>query len=460
MLFTEFSFLIFFVVAFGVHWLLPWHGARKLWLLACSYGFYAGWDWRFLGLILASTVIDYFVGRRLEGERATSERRFLLTLSLGGNLGMLGVFKYYDFFVESAVAALASAGVEVSVESLGLILPVGISFYTFQTLAYTIDVYRGRLEPERSLVVFGLYVAWFPQLVAGPIERAGAMLPQFHAPRVVDERRIAEGAVLILIGLVRKVVIADNAARFADPVFASPGDYGAGGLALGALFFALQIYGDFSGYSDIARGTSKLFGIELRINFDQPYFSTSLAEFWRRWHISLGAWLRDYLYIPLGGSHGTRLVTARSLMLTMLLGGLWHGAAWTFVAWGALHGVGLAVHRAWSSSRRLPTLVGWALTMSVVGIGWILFRAPDFGTAWLFLTRMFSAAEGLGAPWQAAAALVLLVLAIDVPQARSRDHLVWLRWPWWLRGAVYAAAVLVLVVWPSPVRATFLYFQF
>ena len=313
----------------------------------------------------------------------------MLLTSLATNLGILGFFKYFNFFVDSAHRLLESVGFVADAPVLNIVLPVGISFYTFQTMAYTIDVYRRRLSPEENLIHFGVYVAYFPQLVAGPIERAQNLLPQIKNRRVVTGDQIVLGLVLILVGLIRKVVIADNAAVYADLAFSQTGEIGWKGLIKGVLYFSLQIYGDFSGYSNIARGSSRLLGIELMRNFDRPYFASDITTFWRRWHISLSTWLRDYLYIPLGGNrHGDRKMY-RNLLLTILLGGLWHGAGWNFVVWGAIHGGALALHKWWTGRRGdrsradlhaayawFVKIVSWSTTLTVVIAAWIFFPSP------------------------------------------------------------------------------------
>ena len=345
MVFDSVSFLFFLPLAVVAHWLTRGHLRAALMLLA-SYVFYGSWDWRFLSLIVVSTLVDFVAAIRIEQARESGKatKPFVLA-SLVTNLGILGVFKYTGFFVQSLADLLGALGVDADLPTLNIVLPVGISFYTFQTLAYTIDVYRGKLAAERRLLYFALFVAWFPQLVAGPIERASRLLPQLSAKRRFDAQLFSDGLLLILWGLFKKMVVADNAALIVNSGF----DFAAGGpltaaeAYLATAAFALQIYGDFSGYSDMARGTSKLFGVELLINFWHPYLATGPSDFWRRWHISLSQWLRDYLYIPLGGSRTGGV--SRNLMLTMLLGGLWHGAAWNFVLWGAYHGTLLVAER-------------------------------------------------------------------------------------------------------------------
>ncbi|MEM8934739.1 MAG: MBOAT family O-acyltransferase, partial [Acidobacteriota bacterium] len=407
MLFVEPLFFLFFAVVFAVSWSVPRDRPRKAVLLAASYLFYAGWDWRFLGLILLSTAVDFVVSRAIHAapERSSARRRWLV-LSLVTNLGILATFKYLGFFVDSARAGLHALGVTVADPALSIVLPVGISFYTFQTLSYTIDVFRGRLDPVRNVLDFALFVAFFPQLVAGPIVRAAHFLPQLARRPRLGEVAGRRWLTLFLIGFVKKACVADGVAPHVEQVFSAPDAFAASAVWLAVALYAIQIYCDFSGYSDMAIACAGLLGYDLGPNFRFPYLASSVADFWRRWHISLSTWLRDYLYIPLGGSRGTRWATTRNLMLTMLLGGLWHGAAWTFVAWGALHGVALAVHRGWRRlvEQRVPTITlppvvtrtaSTALTLWVVACGWILFRAESFGDAGVLL-KAFVLGRGAG----------------------------------------------------------------
>ena len=390
MLFNSFEYLVFLPVVVAVHWALPTK-LRNLFLLGASYVFYGAWDVRFLALLWLSTIVDYAVGRRLERTDSGVARRRLVMASLGTNLGILAVFKYFGFFVDSAVALIEAVGLNPSRPVLSVVLPVGISFYTFQTLSYSIDVYRRKMTAEHSFVRFALYVAFFPQLVAGPIERAHRLLPQLKN-RVFDPRMVESGLLLLARGLFKKLVIGDTMAGIVDASYAEPVGLGTVGTLAIMYAFALQIYGDFSGYTDMARGSAMLVGVNLMENFRQPYLATSLTDFWRRWHISLSDWLRDYLYIPLGGNRSGLAKTYRNLILTMLLGGLWHGAAWTFVAWGGLHGVWLAAER-WVRSKRkavggVPRLVLQVLTFHGVVVLWVFFRASDWGVAMGVLSEL------------------------------------------------------------------------
>ncbi|MEN8184296.1 MAG: MBOAT family protein, partial [Myxococcota bacterium] len=421
MLFNSLEYALFLATCFVLHALLP-QRLRNALLLAASYLFYAAWDWRFLALILASTGVDFLVGRALESRPDEPvRRRQLLGVSLAANLGLLGTFKYAGFFVESFLELAAAVGVHAPEPLIRIVLPVGISFYTFQTLSYTIDVYRRRTPATRNLLDFALFVAFFPQLVAGPIERAGRLLPQMRKRRLEIER-IAAGGWLLLWGTYKKVVVADNLAPLVEAVYAPGASPAAGELAFASVAFALQIYCDFSGYTDIARGSARLFGFELMLNFRLPYLATSPRDFWRRWHISLSTWLRDYLYIPLGGNRSGRIVSQRNLMITMLLGGLWHGAAWNFVLWGGYHGGLLAVHRA-----LLPVLerirpgaaaarAAWwtlrvAATFLLVLLGWVLFRVDSLGHLGALLASAAASPElGQVGSWLPIFAVVALPL--------------------------------------------------
>ena len=308
-------------------------------IVVASYVFYGWWDWRFLSLIIFSTLVDYWVGKQLGKTDVARKRKTLLWMSILVNLGFLGFFKYYNFFAENFVAAFTFFGADIQPNTLDIILPVGISFYTFQTMSYTIDVYRKNLKPTNDFVAFSAFVSFFPQLVAGPIERATNLLPQFYQKRKFDYAQAVDGMRQILWGLFKKVVIADNCAVYANEIFNNSADYNGSTLLLGAIFFTFQIYGDFSGYSDIAIGTARLFGFNLMQNFAFPYFSRDIAEFWRRWHISLSTWFRDYVYIPLGGSRGGTLMKVRNTFIIFIVSGFWHGANWTFIIWGALNAV-------------------------------------------------------------------------------------------------------------------------
>jgi len=420
MLFTEPVFLLFFLIVFIANWIAPWNRVRKLFLLISSYIFYAGWDWRFSSLIAASTIIDYISGIMLGRNRPPGGRKSWLIFCLCANLGILGFFKYYNFFVSSVCSVLEAAGLSTGERTLEIILPVGISFFTFQTMSYTIDIYRCQLKPVKSFVDFALFVSFFPQLVAGPIVRAREFLPQLNKIRLIRNVAFRPLLTLFLIGFFKKTCIADNLAPFVDNLFSSPESYTALSVWLGVLFYAVQIYCDFSGYTDMAIAIAGLLGYKLRLNFNFPYFATSIQDFWRRWHISLSSWLRDYLYISLGGNRGNKIFTCRNLLLTMLLGGLWHGAAWNFVIWGGLHGIALILHREYSKYIRSFKLVagffqmfGVFITFYWVCLAWIFFRATSLSDAYV-MTKAFVFFSGEGdnqIPYTWFPLLILLALS-------------------------------------------------
>jgi alginate O-acetyltransferase complex protein AlgI len=381
LLFDTPVYFLFLVLVVFFYWRLKWR-SQNVFLLGASYFFYGWWDWRFLLLMIFSTIVDYFIALRIAEQTPGTRRRTLLIISLCLNFGFLGFFKYCNFFVDSFASMLNMAGVHsVPILLLKVILPPGISFYTFQEVAYVIDVYKGELQPSRSFVDYGLFITLFPHLIAGPIQRPSHLLPQVQRPRCFQERAFFDGCVLIVCGLFRKTVIADGCANLANAAFA--GRLGANFWAtlIGVYAFAWQIYGDFSGYSDIARGSAQLLGFHFMVNFRQPYFARSLQDFWRRWHISLSTWLRDYLYIPLGGNRKGPERTYLNLMTTMLLGGLWHGANWTFVVWGGIHGVWLSIERFFSRGREPSSWYSRIFTLVVVGVSWIFFRANSLAAA-------------------------------------------------------------------------------
>jgi len=385
--FNSIAFLVFFPLVWAIHWRLGSSRDRTRCLVVASLFFYGYWDWRFLGLLLLSIAVDFGCGLALDRSQSPRRRRAVLCVSLGTNLGLLALFKYFDFFSRSAAELLRAVGFEADPITLRLILPLGISFYTFQTLAYTIDVYRGRFRACRDPWLFASYVSFFPQLVAGPIERAGRLLPQLASQRRFDPRQQWDGVLLITQGFFKKLVVADNLGIVVDFVFSGGGSPESPWLVLlGVWAFALQIYGDFSGYSDIARGLARCLGIELVENFRAPYLAQNPQDFWRRWHISLSTWLRDYLYIPLGGSRRHPRRTVLNLGATMLLGGLWHGASWTFVVWGAYHGLILILHRGWQTlwhprtgNHRLVVVLKALVVFQAVCLGWLFFRAESIG---------------------------------------------------------------------------------
>ncbi len=462
MLFNSTEFLIFFAAFALLYWLVRHSRARRNQLIvAASWLFYGWWDWRFLGLLILSSIIDFQVGAGMARSTSARTRRHWLAVSLGFNLGMLGIFKYCGFFLESFYGLLERVGVQHPSWTWNIVLPVGISFYTFQTLSYTLDVYWRRIQPAPDLTAFLAFVSFFPQLVAGPIERASNLLPQFLEPRTIRLVDLEEGFLQILWGLFKKVVFADQLAPFAELGL----DRGINSLPvviLGIVAFAGQIYGDFSGYSDIARGLAQMLGFRLMHNFDRPYSATSVRDFWRRWHISLSTWLRDYLYVPLGGSRHGETRTCINLFVTMLLGGFWHGAAWNFVLWGAWHGLALVVHRQWNRHRTMPDALGRPLTWAVVGYGWLLFRAGSSAN----LLRLHRALLDLSMPaWLPTAALsvaawwlpILLVESLQGTRPTPfREGIV----PGWKRPAACAALIIAIAAYWQRQAVPFIYFQF
>ncbi len=464
MLFNTWAYAAFLPVVVVLHWIIPKRFRNGL-LLIASYVFYGSWDVRFLLLLFLSTMVDFAVGRSLGTTGDPRLRRGLLFLSLAVNLGILGTFKYLDFFLSSAAGLLTELGVSSNVSSLGIILPVGISFYTFQTMSYTIDVYRRRQVPEANFVRFALYVSFFPQLVAGPIERARRLLPQLES-RSFSSVGFEQGVMLIARGLFKKVVIADSMARLVDTAYGAPEGIGTVGALLAIYAFAIQIYGDFSGYTDIARGSAKLLGVDLMENFAQPYFSRSITEFWRRWHISLSEWLRDYLYIPLGGNRKGPWRTMINLLLTMLLGGLWHGAAWTFVIWGGLHGLWLALERSRGfGAQYVEKLTGsdwWrvALTFHGVALLWIVFRAESLAKASEVLSQLASF-ENLGRLDLGGIAVVALMMFFVVRMDRiERQANAKVPPSVVSQGLVLGGLVVGIVIFAGVVGSPFIYFQF
>ncbi len=474
--FVSLTFIAFFAVVVLAYRRLELRGQNRL-LLVASYVFYGAWDWRFLGLIVGSSLVDYACGRRVDqalSPQATArQRKAAVAVSVTVNLGLLAVFKYFGFFVDSLRALAGQIGWSVDGPVVEIVLPVGISFYTFQTLSYTIDIYRGQVHAARRLDDYLVFVAFFPQLVAGPIERARHLLPQIEQPRVVRADQLSSGALLALVGFAKKMVVADNLSPYVESIYRQDSPAGAA-LWLATYAFALQIYADFSGYTDIARGTARMLGIDLCRNFRTPYFATNPSDFWARWHISLSSWLRDYLYIPLGGSRGAGWQTARNLFLTMLLGGLWHGAAWHFVWWGAYHGVLLTLfHRVLSrrDARAVAHTVrgGPAFWLKVVGffqltcLGWLIFRIPDASAlpAWIgtLLQPTGWADLAPAAVWQLVA-LGVPLMVVDWIRYRRDDPEPWTALPAAPKAALIVALFYAIVLLGTPHAAQFIYFQF
>ncbi|MFG0318333.1 MAG: MBOAT family O-acyltransferase, partial [Planctomycetota bacterium JB042] len=444
----------------------------KLLLLVASYAFYAGWDWRFLSLIVASTVVDFAVGARLGRTEGTRARRALLALSLAVNLGLLGFFKYFNFFVDSGAAFLSWLGLEASPSTLSIVLPVGISFYTFQTLSYTIDVYRRNLEPVRSPLDFALFVAFVPQLVAGPIVRAAHFLPQLTSPRRFADVDVRACLTLFLFGFVKKACVADHFGMVVDRVFEDPAAFAAGAKWLALSLYTAQIYCDFSGYSDMAIATAGLLGYRLALNFDFPYLATSVTRFWRRWHISLSSWFRDYLYIPLGGNRVSTVRTGVNLVIVFFLCGLWHGASWTFVVWGLFHGGFLVVERFVARRREgggtatggRGAWIGLPYTLLVAMIAWVFFRSPDLPAAVAYLEGLLGR-DGGPAPSEAVDGtwwwIVLVGFAFVhalLGTTRLKEGIDRLPPP--LFAVLYGAAVALALPFAAAGYTPFIYFQF
>jgi alginate O-acetyltransferase complex protein AlgI len=483
MLFNSLDFAVFFPIVFMLYWLVfnKSLGMQNVFILMVSYLFYGWWDWRFLFLIAFSSCVDFLVSRRMDISTDERSRKHLLWLSLGVNLGLLGFFKYFNFFSESFAEAFTLFGQQLYPYTLKIILPVGISFYTFQTLSYTIDVYHRRLKPTDDVLKFFAFVSFFPQLVAGPIERAKDLLPQFYQKREFNYTNSVDGLRQILMGLFKKVVIADNCAPIVNQIFDNYTDYSGGVLILGAVFFAFQIYGDFSGYSDIAIGIGRMLGFRLTQNFAYPYFSRDIAEFWRRWHISLSSWFKDYVYIPLGGSKGGKWMNIRNVFIIFLVSGFWHGANWTFIAWGGVNALLflplLLSNRnrkntgVISADRMLPSLreaFQIALTFTLVSITWIFFRADDLSSAIGYLQRILttpffeSSLLAVVKPVKLFFIPLIFLLVVLEWVGKNDQHALetlGLTWPRIGRWGVYTVISLSLVIFSSN-EQEFIYFQF
>jgi alginate O-acetyltransferase complex protein AlgI len=486
MLFNSIDFAIFLPIVFLLYWFVANKNLKlqNFLIVAASYLFYGWWDWRFLSLIFFSTLVDYFVGLGLLKQENQIKRKMLLWTSILVNLGLLGFFKYYNFFIDNFITAFSFFGQEIQANSLNIILPVGISFYTFQTLSYTIDVYKRKLEPTKDFISFSAFVTFFPQLVAGPIERATHLFPQFYTKRTFDYSKAVDGMRQILWGLFKKVVIADNCAVFANQIFNNSADMNGSTLVLGAVFFTFQIYGDFSGYSDIAIGTSRLFGFDLMRNFNFPYFSRDIAEFWRRWHISLSTWFRDYLYIPLGGSSGGTWMKVRNTFIIFIVSGFWHGANWTFIVWGALNAIYFLPLLLTNNNRNnletvaqgklFPSIKEFSLMLLTFGMtvfAWIFFRAENIGHAISYISEIFSKSiltlpkgsdfsDSTLHPFTMFTLLAIFILfewlGREGQYAISNFGLKWKRT---IRYAMYYA-IIIAIFWFGGNEQQFIYFQF
>lgn len=482
MLFNSIDFAIFLPIVFLLYWFVINKNLKhqNLLIVIASYVFYSWWDWRFLSLILFSTTVDFSVGLGLSRVHNKLKRKFLLCTSICVNLGFLGFFKYYNFFLDNFISAFTFFGTEIKANSLNIILPVGISFYTFQTLSYTIDVYKQKLKPTKDFIAFAAFVSFFPQLVAGPIERATNLLPQFSSKRSFDYSKAVDGLRQILWGLFKKIVIADNCAEFANSIFNNSSDYSGSTLVIGALFFTFQIYGDFSGYSDIAIGTSRLFGFNLMRNFAFPYFSRDIAEFWRRWHISLSSWFRDYLYIPLGGSRGGTWMKIRNTFVIFIVSGFWHGANWTFIVWGFLNAIYFLPLLLTKTNRNnieivakgkyLPTFkesFSILITFSLTVFAWIFFRADNIHHAFSYLSQIFSASlftipSFPDAHKSIIVVIFILVFIIIEWLGRNGQYAIAeieLKWNRPVRYAVYYL-IIAAIFWFGGTEQQFIYFQF
>jgi len=478
MLFNSLTFFIFLAITWTLYMLLQrdyrWQNAL---LLVASLVFYGWWDWRFLSLILFTTTVNYFLGLAIARTPADTpegqqQRRRYLYISLFVSLGLLAFFKYFNFFVDSTISLLNSLGLQVNPFTLEILLPVGISFFTFQTLSYTIDVYRQKLPPTHDFIRFAAFVAFFPQLVAGPIERASNLLPQFDGPRRLTAEGFNSGLYLLLWGMFKKVVIADRMALIANPIFNNYANYGGLDIALGVLAFGIQIYCDFSAYSDIARGVGRFFGFELMVNFRLPYFALNPSDFWNRWHISLSSWLRDYLYIPLGGNRGGAWMTYRNLFLTMLLGGLWHGAAWNFVIWGAYHGLILMIYRRferkpvhqnpWGGQHSLFVVIfKWAIMFVLVMIGWLFFRAASLEQIVAMMSSFsFQHSANTSSLILQMLPMLLTLFLVDGYQYIRNDLLAIAKLPTLPLAIIYGLLVATMLVFAVRTTTEFIYFQF
>ena len=478
MLFNSIEFLIFLPIVFILYWFVIDRNLKyqNSLLLISSYIFYGWWDWRFLSLIIFSSFIDYFVGLKLLKEKKQNKRKLLLLTSIFVNLGFLVYFKYYNFFVDSFVEAFTLFGKQLDINSLNIILPVGISFYTFQTLSYSIDVYKKKLKPTKDIISFFAFVSFFPQLVAGPIERATNLLPQFYKKRHFEYDKAVDGVRQILWGLLKKIVIADNCAKYANDIFNNSSNHSGSTLVLGSIFFAFQIYGDFSGYSDIAIGTSRLFGFNLKKNFAFPYFSRDIAEFWRRWHISLPTWFRDYLYIPLGGSKGSTLMKIRNLVIIFGVSGFWHGANWTFIVWGLLNALYFLPLLLLKKNRNntdnvaqgkiLPSLKEFLqiiFTFILTLIAWIFFRADNIEHALSYINKIFTSSLFSKPEILPFNLLIFLILFIIIEWLqREKEHTLELnlaKIPKFIRWIIYIIIILI-IFWFAGSQQKFIYFQF
>ena len=476
MLFNSWIFLLFLLLFFVGYWFVF---AKKVklqnaFIAISSFIFYGWWDWHFLLLLLLSVVVDFSVGYFLEQTNNEPKRKALIVFSVVFNIGLLMFFKYYNFFAESAKNFAASLGFDLDIVTLKIILPVGISFYTFQSLSYTIEVYKRKLKGTSDIFSYAAFISFFPQLVAGPIERAANMLPQFYKPRTFSYANNVKGLRLILWGLFKKVVVADTCAGYANSIFNNQAQYHGIFLIMGAIYFSFQIYGDFSGYTDIARGLGKMFGFDLKINFMYPYFSRNIAEFWRRWHISLSSWFRDYLYIPLGGSLGSKAKTIRNTLIVFLVSGFWHGANFTFIIWGTIHALcyipllimnkhksnnnTVAENRSFPSIIELLQMFG---TFAIVCLAWIFFRAENINAAFSYIQKIFVFKGNFGIIGKSdALPFIFIMVLVDWIGRKNESALDGLvtRFPAWRYMFYFIIAIMVYLFFSN--QQEFIYFQF
>jgi alginate O-acetyltransferase complex protein AlgI len=482
MFFNSINFVIFLSIVFVLYWFVVNRNlkSQNILLLISSYFFYASWDWRFLFLLFFSTLLDFFAGIKISETKNQRSKKFWFWLSISANLGFLFFFKYYNFFIASFAEAISNFGLSVNPRTLQIILPFGISFYTFHGLSYVFDIYRDRIKVERNFINYSVFVSFFPLLVAGPIERAPHLLPQIKKGRVFDYAKAVDGLKQILWGLFKKAVIADNCAKFANIIFDNSADYSGSTLFIGAIFFAFQIYGDFSGYSDIALGTARLFGIELLRNFAYPYFSRDIAEFWRRWHISLSSWFKDYVYIPLGGSKGGQWLKIRNTFIVFLISGFWHGANWTFVIWGALNAVYILPSIIFNTNRNnleivaqnkyFPTVkefLSICLTFTLTVFAWVFFRAENTGHAFDMFSKIFSASffdrPGFESDKLCIPAIIFIILFVTMEWAgRNQPYAIsrfFIKQPRPLRLCFYYL-ILLFIFFFAGSNQQFIYFQF
>ncbi len=487
MLFNSFEFALFFSVVFFIYWaiLSKNYKTQNLFLILSSYFFYSWWDWRFLSLIIFSSFSDFIIAHKIDKSTDKQKRIYYLKLSIILNIGLLAFFKYFNFFIDNFIIALDSIGLQTNSSTIKIILPIGISFYSFQTLSYTIDVYKNKIKPTNDIMAFFAFVSFFPQLVSGPIERARNLLPQFCKKRKFVIEMSSDGVRQILLGLFKKIVIADNCAIHVEDIFDNFSEYSGVRLLLGAIFFAFQIYCDFSGYSDIAIGTAKLLGFSLMQNFSFPYFSRNIGEFWTRWHISLSTWFRDYLFIPLGGSKSGKWLSLRNIFIVFLVSGFWHGPNWTFIAWGFVHSIFYAIYSMKSEKNiyknkmlcaeglipSIKEIFQMGITFTIVTISWIIFRADKMSTAVDYLGQLYLEIFSINAHlmevmyselyyYQTTILFILLFVMVEWLQRNEKHALEISRLPTIIRTSIYNFLLIMILFFGTYENNEFIYFQF